>query len=58
MRLPRILYNFKLIVHVRRVLLISSVSSLLHIRRHRRIVLLDAALIIAAESVASEVRVR
>lgn len=55
-RLPSaLLYNLKLVVHVRRVLLISGMTRLLHVRGHGRIVLLDAALVVAAERVAAEV---
>jgi hypothetical protein len=52
-----LLYNLKLVVHICRVLLVSRVAGLLHVRRHGRIVLLDATLVIAAEGVAAQVRI-
>jgi hypothetical protein len=52
-----LLYNLKLIVYECTILLVAHVSRLLHIRRHGRIVLLDAALVVASKRVAAEVRV-
>lgn len=51
------LYNLEFIVHVCGVLLIAHVSCLLHIGRHGRVVLLDAALVVSSERVAAEVGV-
>ena len=51
--------NLKLIAHIRRILArIAHVARRLHVRRGGRIILGDAALFVAAEGVAAQVRVR
>lgn len=51
------LYNLKLIVNVRRILLVTHMALRLHLVGKAAVVLRDLALAIAVESIATEVRV-
>jgi hypothetical protein len=51
------LYNLKLVVHVSSVLLVTDMTSCLHLVCQGGIILLDATLVVATEGVATEVRV-
>lgn len=52
-----VLYDLKLVVYVRGVFLITDVPRRLHLGSQSRIILLDAALVVTAKSIAAQVRV-